>query len=40
MVALFFASDLGFLWFNVVGCAIVVGVAWLAEIVRQPRLGS
>ena len=27
VIALFFASDLGFLWFNVVGCALVVVVS-------------
>jgi Na+/proline symporter len=31
VVALFFATNLGFLWFNVIGCAVVVGVAWLAQ---------
>lgn len=31
---LFAASDLGFLWYNVVGCTIVVVVSWIAERVR------
>lgn len=36
VLALFFASDLGFLWFNVVGAAAVVVIA----LVLQPLLGS
>jgi Na+/proline symporter len=31
---LFFASDLGFLWFNVVGCGVVVVLSWAFELVR------
>ena len=31
VVALFFASDLGFLWFNVIGSGVVVLVACLFE---------
>jgi solute:Na+ symporter, SSS family len=27
VVALFFTSDIGYLWFNVIGCGIVVVVA-------------
>ncbi|MBX3158132.1 MAG: sodium:solute symporter [Deltaproteobacteria bacterium] len=40
VVALFFLSDLGFLWFNVIGCAIVVAVSLLVQLVlpsRPPR---
>lgn len=33
VVALFFFTDLGFLWFNVIGCAIVVVVSLLMELV-------
>jgi len=29
--ALFFTSDLGFLWYNVVACALVAGVAWTVQ---------
>ena len=36
VLALFFKSDIGFLWYNVIGCAIVVGVALLL----QPVLGG
>ena len=37
VVLLFFVSDLGFLWFNVVGCGIVVVVSLLVSfIVRAP----
>jgi Na+/proline symporter len=31
---LFFASDLGFLWFNVIGCGIVVGLSLVLELLR------
>ena len=34
--ALFFTSDLGFLWYNVVGCGIVVATSALL----QPILGT
>lgn len=34
VIALFFASSLGFLWFNVVGCAIVVVLSLLFESLR------
>jgi hypothetical protein len=34
VIGLFFASDLGFLWYNVVGCAIVVGVSLVLELFR------
>jgi uncharacterized sodium:solute symporter family permease YidK len=37
IVALFFASDLGFLWYNVIGCAIVAGLSLLLESLRSPR---
>jgi Na+/proline symporter len=36
VATLFFTSDLGFLWYNVIGCALVVGVALLL----QPVLGG
>ena len=45
VIALFFTSDLGFLWFNVVGCAIVVLVSAVLQAVLPgraappPRLG-
>jgi Na+/proline symporter len=34
VIGLFFASDLGFLWYNVVGCGIVVGVSLVLEVLR------
>jgi Na+/proline symporter len=34
VVTLFFASDLGFLWYNVVGCGVVVVVSVLLEMLR------
>lgn len=34
VIALFFGSDLGFLWYNVVGCGIVVGVSLALETMR------
>lgn len=36
VIALFLGSDLGFLWYNVIGCAIVVVVAMLLELLRRP----
>ncbi|MBP7147922.1 MAG: sodium:solute symporter [Acidobacteria bacterium] len=36
VIALFLTSDLGFLWFNVIGCAIVVAVALALEALRGP----
>ena len=36
VVGLFFASDIGFLWFNVIGCALVV----VASLVLQPVFAS
>ncbi|MEO8700297.1 MAG: sodium:solute symporter [Kofleriaceae bacterium] len=37
VAALFFLSDLGFLWFNVIGCAVVVVVAIVLQaVLRQP----
>ncbi len=33
VVALFFGSDIGFLWFNVIGCGLVVGLASLLQLV-------
>jgi Na+/proline symporter len=37
VVALFFTSTLGYLWFNVIGCAIVVAVSSLLQAVRPAR---
>jgi SSS family transporter len=34
VATLFFTSNLGFLWFNVIGCGLVVGVSLIAELVR------
>jgi len=31
VIMLFFTSELGFLWYNVVACTIVVGVAWTVQ---------
>jgi len=36
VIALFFTSELGFLWYNVVGCSIVVGLSFVLETLR-PR---
>ena len=36
VIALFFASDVGFLWYNVVGCGVVVVLAVLLELLRTP----
>ena len=35
--ALFWTSDIGFLWFNVIGCAIVVLLSMALELVRRRR---
>lgn len=35
--ALFLGSNLGFLWYNVVACALVVGVAWVAQSIMEGR---
>ncbi|MEO8602683.1 MAG: sodium:solute symporter [bacterium] len=32
VIVLFFASDLGFLWFNVVGCGLVVALSYALEL--------
>jgi Na+/proline symporter len=37
---LFFASNLGFLWFNVVGCGLVVGLSMLFEGLRAAQRRS
>jgi Na+/proline symporter len=37
VIALFFLSDLGFLWYNVVGSAIVVGLSLLIELAVGKR---
>lgn len=35
VVVLFFTSDIGFLWFNVIGCALVVGLALVFQAVSR-----
>ncbi|HYC00897.1 MAG TPA: sodium:solute symporter [Candidatus Limnocylindrales bacterium] len=35
VIGLFFFSDLGFLWFNAIGCSLVVVVAMMAEALRK-----
>lgn len=35
--ALFLGSDLGFLWYNVVACGLVVGVAWSGQFFSEGR---
>ncbi len=37
VVTLFFTTDVGFLWFNVIGCGIVVAVSCLLEGARRAR---
>ncbi len=37
VVALYFASNLGFLWFNVIGCGIVVVLSLVFEFLRGSR---
>lgn len=40
VIALFFGSDLGFLWYNVIGCSIVVVLSIGLELARKRRLAS
>lgn len=35
--ALFLTRDIGFLWYNAIGCAVVVGAAWLMSFQPSPR---
>ncbi len=37
VLTLFWTSDIGFLWFNVIGCAIVVAVSVALEVVKRQR---
>ncbi|WP_375759896.1 sodium:solute symporter [Corallococcus exercitus] len=39
VIALFFLSDVGYLWFNVIGCALVVVLSWVMQAVL-PRGGT
>ena len=32
VVILYFTSDIGFLWFNVIGCVLVIGFAMMAQV--------
>jgi Na+/pantothenate symporter len=31
VIAVFFFSDISFLWYNVIGCLVVIGVAWVVN---------
>ena len=35
VIRLFLTSDLGFLWYNVVGCAVVVAISLILEQIRR-----
>ena len=35
VIAVWLATDLGFLWFNVIGCAFVVALSWLFDRYRS-----
>jgi hypothetical protein len=35
VLAVFAASDIGFLWYNVIGCGVVVGLAVLGSVVLR-----
>ena len=39
VVGLYFASDIGFLWFNVIGCGLVVGMAVIFDVLLGRRCG-
>jgi Na+/proline symporter len=36
VVVLFFFSEIGFLWYNVIGCGLVVGLGWLLDKALPP----
>ena len=38
VIACFALTDLGFLWFNVIGCALVVGLSLLIDLIRGSPL--
>jgi SSS family transporter len=40
VLATFFASDIGFLWYNVIGCAAVIGLGFLFELARPRAAGA
>jgi solute:Na+ symporter, SSS family len=42
VVTLYFRSDIGFLWFNAIGCALVIGLAVVAQLIlgRRPAGGE
>jgi Na+/proline symporter len=40
IIVVFFASDIGFLWYNVLGCAIVVVLSYLLERIRARLTGG
>src|SRR5690606_27461901 len=40
VLGLFFGTDLGFLWYNVVGCGIVVAVSLLLQPLAGGRAGE
>jgi hypothetical protein len=35
VVVLFFTSEMGFLWYNVIGCGIVVLLSFALQLARQ-----
>lgn len=37
VIACFLWSDISFLWYNVVGCLVVTGTAWLLSLRQQPQ---
>lgn len=37
VIGLFFGSEIGFLWFNVIGCALVVGLSTVAQAALRGR---
>ena len=38
VVTLFLTSDIGFLWYNLIGCAVVMGVSLLLTVASGPRV--
>ena len=40
VIAMFFASSVGFLWFNVIGCLQVMAMAWLLQLALDRRAPS
>jgi len=36
VIGLWLTTEVGFLWFNVIGCGVVVGLSFVLELLRGP----